>query len=628
MVEAHEIVREALGALGVRRLVLAIHDVSFPSAAGEDIGRGSPYSEGASAFFAFARELGFDGVQLGPQGQTSLGNVSPYDGSVFSKSTLSLPLRSLAQPSGVALLPPSFVDEHVSRTPTGDTRAHYAHAFQTMSDALLLAGSELSGRAERGDIAARALLGEVQTYARTYEWARHDARFEAFASLHGTDDFRTWPAADREPSMARALELESTKQDVVDAWILGQYLLANEHASLRRRLATLGLRVYGDLQVGLSLRDRWTRGDLFLPGYAMGAPPSRTNPEGQPWGYGVLDPRQYRTRFVTEDQGGAVARFFRARVTKLWNEFDGVRIDHPHGLVCPWVYDVGRPDPLAAVIAGARLFETPGPLAKDQNNPHPRLAELAIARPEQIDLGVPPYDDDRVRELDEAQVDEYACLFDIVMDSARAAQRSTNDVLCEVLSTCPEPLARVMKRHGAGRFRVTQKASLADTADGYRGENAEPQDWTMIGNHDTEPLRRVVDRWTREGSLPARAAYLATRLEPVASKREAFTSWLLARRAHLQTAMFAELFVGPAANVLVFWADLFGERDVYNRPGVVSADNWSMRVPRAFREAYRARLDAGEALDVRAALALALRARGMRSDLARALAPDTLLSIP
>jgi hypothetical protein len=75
--------------------------------------------------------------------------------------------------------------------------------------------------------------------------------------------------------------------------------------------------------------------------------------------------------------------------------------------------------------------------------------------------------------------------------------------------------------------------------------------------------------------------------------------------------MFAELFVGPAANVLVFWADLFGEREAYNTPGVISADNWTMRVPRSFREVYRSRVASGEALDVPSALALALRARGI-----------------
>ena len=42
-----ELLHEARRALGIDQLVLAVHDASFPSAPGEDAGRGSPYSGGA-----------------------------------------------------------------------------------------------------------------------------------------------------------------------------------------------------------------------------------------------------------------------------------------------------------------------------------------------------------------------------------------------------------------------------------------------------------------------------------------------------------------------------------------------------------------------------------------------------
>ena len=46
--------------LGIRRLVLQIHDASFPSCADEEVGRGSPYSAGARDFLSFAQSLGFE----------------------------------------------------------------------------------------------------------------------------------------------------------------------------------------------------------------------------------------------------------------------------------------------------------------------------------------------------------------------------------------------------------------------------------------------------------------------------------------------------------------------------------------------------------------------------------------
>ena len=576
---------EALRALGIELLVLNIHDVSFPSRADEDVGRGSPYSAGGRAFLAFVRELWFSGVLLGPQGQTSRGNRSPYDGSVFSKNVLSIAMSELASPRFASLLTAAEIAASVAATPSGDSRAHYTHAFDTQHRLLRLASERLWARGGAGDRVASELIEAIAAFAAGAPWLAHDARFEAFAELHGTDDWLAWPRGDHEPSEARIAEIEAAYAPTLHAYQLGQYVLDKLHRALRDDVTRpLALSLYGDLQVGLSLRDRWCRMDLFLPRYRMGAPPSRTNPEGQPWGYPVFDPKQVL---------GPLA-FVRARTTKLFAELDGLRVDHPHGLVCPWVYDSEQPDAMAAVVAGARLFESPF---------HPVLGPYSIVDRDQIDTSVPAYDDDHVRALRPEQISKYDKFFSVVMGAAAEAGREPADVLCEVLSTCPEPLHAVMNLHGLGRFRVTQKASLTNPEDGYRGENAESRDWTMIGNHDTDPLRAVVARWEKAGTLAARAEYLATRL-PVTPEA------LVGSPARLAEAMFAELFVGPAANVIVFFGDLYGEEHAFNVPGLVSDTNWSLRVPRAFREAYEARVAAGTALSIPRALALAMKARG------------------
>src|SRR6185437_3008672 len=182
-----------------------------------------------------------------------------------------------------------------------------------------------------------------------------------------------------------------------------------------------------------------------------------------------------------------VFAFFEARIRKMAAEYDGVRIDHPHGLVCPWVYDRTAADALVAVAGGARLFESP------DLPDHPDLARYAIARPDQIDRAVARHADGWVRSLDADQIERYAGRVGMVVEELRAAGGS--DVVCEVLSTSPYPLVAVLQRYGLGRFRVTQKADLANPRDGYRSENAEPRDWIMVGTHDTAPLARVVDGW-------------------------------------------------------------------------------------------------------------------------------------
>ena len=82
---------------------------------------------------------------------------------------------------------------------------------------------------------------------------------------------------------------------------------------------------------------------------------------------------------------------------------------------------------------------------------------------------------------------------------------------------------------------------------------------------------------------------------------------LLRRRA---AAKFADLFVCPAEQVMVFMSDLFGVRDIYNAPGVVDPDNWTLRLRPGCETGYWAAAARGDALDLGWALAIALRSRG------------------
>jgi len=548
-------VADALRLLGKENLAFGIQDPSFPSRAEDDIGRGSPYAEGGIELLRYVRELGFNAVQLGPQGETSLGNRSPYDATLFSRSTLSIALRPLVE---AGLLDRASLDRIVAARPRGDC-VHHAYVVGAM---------------------ARALGEAHRAFARAGDGRRLDDFARASAAWLDAD-----AAVEDDPALFR----------------FGQMVAHEQHAALRARIAPWGLKLFGDLQIGFSTRDEATYGRLFLSDYRMGAPPSRTNPDGQPWGFPVFDPSM---------RAGEVAAFLRRRVGKLLDEFDGLRIDHPHGLVCPWVYRASDPDPLRAVGQGARLFESP------DLPDHPALGPMAIARSAQLDRTVPRYADRWVRELDDAQVERYAELFDVVVACAASRGRRAADVVCEVLSTQPYPLERVLARHGLGRFRVMQKAKPDDPSDVYRSDNARPHDWIMLGNHDTDPIWRVVRRWRERGVTESWARYLAGRLLPGSPEpsRAAFVRRLVEDERRMVEALFADLFVSEARNVFVFFSDLFGYDDVYNVPGVVNDTNWTLRVRPSWRREYPEMADRGEALHLPRALALALRARSTRGD--------------
>lgn len=624
----------ALALLGKRHLVLAIHDVSFPAGDG-DIGRGSPYSAGGRALLEFVRGLGFTGVQLGPQGLTSRTNPSPYDGALFARDILAIALPPLAtDPAYAGVLSPgdlaAALRDRPARPAAGVTeRADHARAWTRQLTALAAAFDGFTRRRAAGDPAIRDLADAFADFSlRNAAWLEPAGLYEVLSTAHRTDrtcpevpglrvsfdgaHWSTWPEDQDlllapDPGRLAALRREYARE--LEFFGFCQLLVARQHAALRAELAARGdlpaLRLFGDLQVGISVGDTWAMRGLFLRGYAMGAPPSRTNPAGQPWGYPVLGPDLY---FEPDGSPGPALRLLAARTGAMLRDYDGLRIDHPHGLVCPWVYDTGDPDPLRAVQRGARLFDSP--CLED----HPRLAAFAIARPDQLDPGQPRHADGWVRALDDAQVRRYSAQIDTVMAAAAAHGRSPDDVLCEVLSTQPYPLQRVLARYGLGRFRVTQKADLANPADVYRSENARPEDWVMLGNHDTPPIWQLAARWHGTPTAEAQAAYLAGRLGP-RSDSEAFTTRLARDPVALVHAKFADLLVCPARQVMIFMSDLFGVSEVYNAPGTVGAGNWSLRLGAGCDAGYWDAAARGEALDLGWGLALALRSLG--PDLAR-----------
>lgn len=610
-------IQEALQVLGIRRLLLGIQDPAFPCLPEEDIGRGSPYSVASRDFLAFIRTLGFNGLQLGPQGMTSPNNSSPYDGTLFSRNRLSLAPLPLTMSMYDNLLSKEILAELVGGRPeSGKFRTVHEYACSVRFRVLEEVWSCFKSKRAGGK--GVALDREFALFRKKNGgWLKRDGLYEALRFHYGERSWRDWEGGkevllDRhlwrsvgdegQRVTARRRALFAEYREAIEAYAFSQFLLDKQHQDLRKYTHQLGLELFGDLQIGFSGRDAWFAQSFLLPGYVMGAPPSRTNPEGQPWNYPVLDPDRY---FADSSQlPGPALRFLRQRLEKMLREFDGLRIDHPHGIVCPWVYREGTPDPLAAVQAGARLFASPG--LPD----HPALAHFSIPRPDQINQDRPRHADDWVKNLEPLQVERYALLLDVIMNAARVNGRDSHAIACEILSTQPYPIKRVMERHGLGRFRVTQKADLDNPADVYRSENAAPEDWIMLGNHDTPPIWLLADQWCGLGTSQKQADYLAWRLLPEDEDRDLWATRLATDANELVQAKAADLFAGPAGNVMIFFTDLLGMKEIYNRPGTVSDDNWSLRITSDFARDYRERVACNRAINIPKALARAIRSRG------------------
>lgn len=582
---------EAKRQLGIDRFALQVHDASFPMDPEEDLGRGSPYSHGAERFFRFAANLGFDAIQLGPRGMTGRGNPSPYDGTIFSRNPLDLPLLRLVQQGRLSRK--TFESLRASLPLSEANSVPYSLVFDAYQNAL----AEIIENATESD---RMSAGEF--LSKNESWLVPDALYAALGVEHGSESWYEWSSTaqgtfdqrlfhpifgQERAGTERLAELRSRSAKRIEDYALIQWLLHEQHQALRARLAELNLAVFGDLQVGMSLRDSWAWQHLFLPGYRIGAPPSRTNPSGQPWGYSVFDPDQWGTL----EAPGPALKFVQARVGKVLSECDGLRIDHPHGWVDPWVYRADDPDPFHAVQNGARLYSSP------DNSQHPLLSKYAIARPEQIDLSQPGYADHHVTSLEDSQVAKYSLLFDTIRTLQAEHGRPQVVVACEVLSTLPYQLGRALIRHHMGRFRVTQKLKHDDPTDVYRIEHAAPQDWIMLGTHDTPPIWQLAQRWCRGSEGAAWGQYLARILVSEAEQSSVGTG-IAESPSELVHSLFAAMLSSRARHVVVFFPDLFGMTERYNEPGIVNQANWSLRLPTNFEEIYERRCASGDALNV------------------------------
>ncbi len=602
---------QALTVLGKKRVLLQIHDSSFPGSPGEDVGRGTPYDAAGIDLARFARSLGFTGLQLGPQGQTTRDNPSPYDSTAFSRNVLSLSFAALRRDeTWSALVDDDLLDSAwaAAAGASGD-RTRHRQAFDAQLTLCDRAFERFREARSRGAIGAR----ELDRFAeRNRFWLEPDALYEALAREYGTADWRRWtgphaevdrslycaPRSMRTAAGARRAELTRRYHDDLERYALLQYLVHRQHQRFHRSANEAGLALYADLQVGLALQDRWRLHPLFLDDYLLGAPPSRTNAEGQPWGYPVLDPDLYES----ETPSGTGLGYLASRTRKLFSEFDGVRLDHPQGLVCPWVYRSDSADPFHAVQDGARLFSSP---ALDD---HPDLARYAITRTVQLAESdrVARYADGWVVDLDPQQVDQYATLIGVIMDEARSRGLDPRSIACETLSTQPYPLKRVMEKFGLGRFRVTQKMNVDDPSDVYRTDNAVEPDWIMMGNHDTRPIWARVAEWEANDQIRDRTAYLAHRLAPKGESDE-LRGRIAGNRGMMVHAFFADLLVSRAENAIVFFPDLFGMKETYNAPGTVGPENWSLRVPQDYAVRYAHDAAHLEALNIPFACELAIK---------------------
>jgi 4-alpha-glucanotransferase len=178
------------------------------------------------------------------------------------------------------------------------------------------------------------------------------ARFALFEALHGhfvsqgVRDWRSWPAAFRDPASTQCAAFASEHAEEVAFHAFAQFRADASMASAQRAAREAGMRIglIADLAVGFDPAgaEAWAGQHRALTGLTIGAPPDLLNDRGQGWGLCAYSPRAVRA----EGFAG-----FRDLLRAVFRNAGGIRVDHVMGFTRLWVIPDGASPTEGAYIA-------------------------------------------------------------------------------------------------------------------------------------------------------------------------------------------------------------------------------------------------------------------------------------
>lgn len=592
-------IQNALKVLNKKNLVMIVHGQSFPSAEGQNTGFGSPNSKGGQNFMEFISDMGFNGIQLGPEGKTKSIDASPYVGTMFSYNPLFIDLYDLTQADFANILSLETFEKTVKENPSQTNKTAYEYIYKANDSALREAFKNFK---KTSNSELNEKLNEF--VQKNNYWLEKDALYEALSVKHNNDYWPMWDdELDKnlftaEGASERIAEIKQDFKDEIEYYEFVQFIGFLQKEKTKTFALNNKMKTVADCQVAFSDRDYWANQALFLPGWNLGCPPDVFSDDGQAWGFPVLDPDKI---FNKDGSLGVGGELLKLRFAKMFEENPGgVRIDHIIGLIDPFVYKEGKlPKPEQGA---SRLYSSPE---------HPELGKYALIRIKDLNHEVGPDSEKRVAQIDDSQIKDYARILEkIVIEAAKEVGIGKDSIICEDLGTITAPVEAVMKKLKLSGIRMTQFVDPEVADHPYRVKHTESQHWAMIASHDNQPLMAWVDELYSQNKVYPHAENLSSDLKEAHVHK--FRDDILNNPKLFITAKFAEIFACPAENIQIFFADFFGSRERYNMPGTSGSQNWSLRIPDNYECYYKEQLSKGEAVNLPEVLIMAIEARGKK----------------
>ena len=401
------------------------------------------------------------------------------------------------------------------------------------------------------------------------DWLENYADFCVLSQAYGTTAWWTWPVQDADHARSSiAHNPAAVEQKRYQQWL--QWLCAREWAMVRRHADARGVRLMGDVPIGISVAsaDVYFERHLFDMEWSGGAPAEGNFAEdpftakwGQNWGIPL-----YRWDVMQRDD---LAWWVR-RIRKLAEVFSMYRVDHILGFyriyAFPWMPDRNREFlPLSADEAAARCGgRRPGFRPRPDDTAENRranlmegdalLARLLRATPGQIVIG-----------------EDLGCVPDYVRPD---------------LSRLRIAGFKIPHWEIDARERITP------------GSAYNPCSFATYATHDFPPLCNDWAEWYGHVQAGRRAVQDTAlpedelrRLLRIAKDCGRVLCWLgdyagLSRKESLapwgpgiKDALYRALFACRSNYAALMWTELFDVPQRLNTPGTVGGANWAPRMP-------------------------------------------------
>ena len=189
------------------------------------------------------------------------------------------------------------------------------------------------------------------------------ACFEVLRRKYPGTLWQDWPQPWRKPSRAQLAEFRQENSQACEFHEFVQWEADRQLKACCEAAHRLGLPIglYIDLAVGIDPQgaDAWSRQDIVLADFSVGAPPDTYNPSGQNWGLAPINPHA-----LVDDDFESMRQLLRAAMRYA----GAIRIDHVLGL--KRLFMIPRGSPAADGVYVGFPFEALLRIVAEESNRH------------------------------------------------------------------------------------------------------------------------------------------------------------------------------------------------------------------------------------------------------------------